>query len=154
MALTREEGKNGKLRSRLEACGLEAREMPCIAHSDGPDRAALPSHIAKGAAAWDYVVVTSPEAAAVFLSAWEEAGCPDLAVASVGSATSTALKLGGLEPVFEPSKATGATLAAELPVMPPAVASSLCIRFYFFPSSLASGGSGSVPPWRRAPRAV
>ena len=65
---------------------------------------------------FEYVVVTSPEAAAVLLQGWREAGQPTLRyVASIGKSTSDALRLGGLEVAFEPTKATARTLAAELP---------------------------------------
>jgi uroporphyrinogen-III synthase len=66
--------------------------------------------------AFEYVVVTSPEAAAVLLQGWREAGQPTLRyVASIGKSTSDALRLGGVEVAFEPTKATAGTLAAELP---------------------------------------
>jgi hypothetical protein len=52
----------------------------------------------------------------VVLEGWLEAEKPPILIASVGSSTTTALVAGGLQVVFEPSKATAATLAAELPV--------------------------------------
>lgn len=36
--LTREEGKNDKLRNALTAKGFQCVELPLIEHSDGPDR--------------------------------------------------------------------------------------------------------------------
>lgn len=64
-----------------------------------------------------YVIITSPEAAKVFLGGWNKAGRPEVRVACVGKATGEALQHGGVEPVFTPSKATGETLAAELPLL-------------------------------------
>lgn len=64
-----------------------------------------------------YVVITSPEAAKVFLEGWKAAGSPSrISVACVGVATGQALEKGGIIPVFTASKATGETLAAELPI--------------------------------------
>ena len=113
VALTREAGKNGKLAELLEAEGLATVEIPCIAHSVGADRDRLPTVLKEDA--FDYVVVTSPEAAAVLLEGWKQAGSPPIRVASIGESTSTALHKGGIEVAFEPSKATAKTLAQELP---------------------------------------
>jgi uroporphyrinogen-III synthase len=113
IALTRELGKNGKLGALLEKRGFQTAEIPCIAFEEGPDAPALPE--ALGKEQWEYVVITSPEAAGVFLEGWEAAGKPSLTVACVGTATEDSLKRGGINPVFVPSKATGKTLAAELP---------------------------------------
>lgn len=66
-----------------------------------------------------YVVVTSPEAAKVFLAGWTKAGGTPIPVACVGKATGDTLRAGGVTPVFTPSKATGETLAAEIPLVPP-----------------------------------
>lgn len=90
--------------------------MPCIAHQDGPDLSLLPAALADPGLA--YVVVTSPEAAKVFLAGWKETGEPPVSVACVGKATGDVLVKGGVTPVFTPSKATGETLAAELPLFP------------------------------------
>lgn len=91
-------------------------QIPCIAHEDGPDLSLLPTALQEtpGLA---YVVITSPEAAKVFLDGWKAAGSPStIPVACVGTATGQALEKGGITPVFTPSKATGETLAAEIPV--------------------------------------
>jgi uroporphyrinogen-III synthase len=113
IALTRELGKNGKLGALLEKQGFQTAEIPCIAFEQGPDAPALP--VALKNEKWEYVVITSPEAAGVFLEGWEAAGKPEVTVASVGTATEDSLKRGGVNPVFVPSKATGKTLSAELP---------------------------------------
>ena len=133
IALTREAGKNSKLEKLLVDQGLQVREIPCIAFEDGPDKDRLPA--ALNEKQWEYIVITSPEAADVFLDGWEKAGRPSVRVASVGSGTEQALRQGGVEPVFKPTKATGKTLAAELP---------------------GPGGDGSVlyPASRKAKREV
>lgn len=94
------------------------QQVPCIAHQDGPDLPLLPAALADPGLA--YVVVTSPEAAKVFLAGWTQAGEPPVQVACVGKATGDALRARGVTPVFTPSKATGETLAAEIPLPPSA----------------------------------
>lgn len=54
--------------------------------------------------AWDWVAVTSPEAAAVFLEGWEAAGRPDVRVAVVGGGTGEVLVQGGCKPQYTSSK--------------------------------------------------
>jgi len=112
VAMTRESGKNSKLERLLcEIDGIEPIEVPCIAHADGPDypqlRAALLNE------KWDFITVTSPEAANVLQSAWSKD--LDIPLAAVGKATEEALKNAGISVEFCPSKATAATLADELP---------------------------------------
>lgn len=110
VALTREKGKNGKFQKMLEKRGIVGRELPCIAFESlgAPLPAALQEE-------WEYVVVTSPEAASVFSEGWAAAGKPAIRVACVGTGTQQALLAVGVDPVFVPSKATGKVLAAELP---------------------------------------
>ena len=119
VALTREAGKNDKIRKVL----LEQRpllrpvEVPCIAHADGPDYDRLADTLRQQH--WDYVAVTSPEAARVLCSAWSEcdfANNNKPAVTAVGKATEAALELAGIDVAFVPSKATAKTLVAELPI--------------------------------------
>lgn len=43
---------------------LQCVEVPLIEHGSGPDRARLPEALRQP---WDWVLLTSPEAAAVFL---------------------------------------------------------------------------------------
>jgi len=111
--LTREKGKNGKLRKRLEDRGVEVVELPCIEALELEGAAALPMELSKGS--WEWVVVTSPEGSKILARAWSQAGKPPVRVAAVGTATAKILENAGFEGVFVPSKAHATTLAAELP---------------------------------------
>ena len=71
VALTRELGKNDKLAKLLHEKGYETSEVPCIAFEEGEDAKALPDALKQP---WEWVVVTSPEAADVFLTGWNAAG--------------------------------------------------------------------------------
>ena len=130
VALTREVGKNTKLQKTIESSerlkhlfstnddsesSIQTLELPCIAHADGPDTDKLPSTLSSKQ--FDYIAITSPEAAKVFASAWKEVGEPQLGVvAAVGKATKEALSNLGIDVGFVPSKATAATLVQELPL--------------------------------------
>eukprot|EP00584_Thalassiosira_punctigera_P022145 CAMPEP_0172553086 /NCGR_PEP_ID=MMETSP1067-20121228/48391_1 /TAXON_ID=265564 ORGANISM="Thalassiosira punctigera, Strain Tpunct2005C2" /NCGR_SAMPLE_ID=MMETSP1067 /ASSEMBLY_ACC=CAM_ASM_000444 /LENGTH=327 /DNA_ID=CAMNT_0013341193 /DNA_START=70 /DNA_END=1053 /DNA_ORIENTATION=+ len=126
IALTREDGKNVKLRNALvsnERIGhlsdsygfpVQLHELPCIEHAHGPDAEKLPPTLSSSQ--YDYIVITSPEAAKVMASAWIEVGRPKLGmVAAVGKATQETLNEFGIDVAFVPSKATAATLVKELP---------------------------------------
>ncbi|CDF40541.1 unnamed protein product [Chondrus crispus] len=116
IALTRERGKNAVLQQGLRAVFpyAETLELPCVETVQGKDRDELPTQLASGPSGW--VVITSPEAAAVFIAGWRKAGCPELRrIAAVGKATGNALRAVGLEVQFEPSKATGKALVKEFP---------------------------------------
>jgi uroporphyrinogen-III synthase len=120
VVLTREEGKNGDMRERLSVRGIEVVEMPLIETSVGPDRDLLTSALADPQG-WDWVCITSPEAASVFLQGWHEAGEPDVPIATVGIGTAKIFKLqyesGALtKQTFTPSKADAKTFVLELPV--------------------------------------
>ena len=116
VALTREEGKNGKLEAELsivlgDTDGVIVRELPCIAHADGADFDQLAPTLERK---WDYVAITSPEAARVLSQVWM--GGDDMpSVAAVGKATQATLEKLGIPVDFCPSKATAATLVEELP---------------------------------------
>ena len=116
VALTREDGANNKLAKLIgdssSSSGCEVIELPCIMFADGEDSSKLPNALT----ASDIIVITSPQAASVFLSAWETAGRPaGLKIATVGKGTSSPLINAGITPVFEPSDSTAETLALELP---------------------------------------
>lgn len=57
--LTRETGKNDKLRTRLEAQHMNVLELPCIAHCHAEGHALLQDTLEREK--FDYVVITSPE---------------------------------------------------------------------------------------------
>lgn len=81
---------------------------------EGPDLGELSRALASRR--WAWVVVTSPEAAAVFCAKWGEAGKPALQVAAVGAATKMALEAAGVAVRFVPGKATGKALVEEFEV--------------------------------------
>ena len=91
VALTRELGKNSKLEVLLKEHGVETMEIPCITFETGADFDKLSCALSDSE--WEFVVITSPEAAAVFLPVWEEVGRPALRVASVGAGTRAALQV-------------------------------------------------------------
>jgi len=123
IALTREEGKNDKLQKALleqlqsqqNEQGVEIVELPCIAHAHGPDYDRLSDVLSESS--WDYIAVTSPEAARVLASAWKTESPQKPAVAVVGKATQEALEAAGIPVTFCPSKATAKVLVEELPEM-------------------------------------
>ena len=120
--LTREDGKNGKLQKLLEARGVACEELPCIAFERLAGFEELAAALASADHGCAWVVITSPEAAGVFLDAWQSPGPADGAappkLATVGVGTAKVLADAGMEPDFVPSKATGKTLGAELPAAP------------------------------------
>lgn len=116
--LTREDGKNGKLRKLLDASGVSSEELPCIAFQRLPGFEELRDAIADlDSSSW--IVITSPEAATVFIEARQQAAAADDSslpkLATVGAGTAKVLEAAGLPIAFVPSKATGKVLAAELP---------------------------------------
>ena len=131
VVLTREAGKNGKLAAALAQRGLSTLELPLVQTAEGPDAGALPGFISEAAAAeeagagantakaYEWIIVTSPESASVFVGGWKAAGSPKkgIRVAAVGTGTSRALSAAGFSPrvEFTPSVANAVTLAAELP---------------------------------------
>lgn len=112
VALTREVGKNQPLADLLHSRGIQTRELPCIEHADAEGSVQLPRALEEE---WEWIVVTSPEAAKVVLRAWEGNGKAPWKVAAVGNVTADVLRKGGLEVAFTPSKATGKCLCKELP---------------------------------------
>lgn len=76
MVVTRERGKNGKLIQALRQRGISAMELPLVETAPGPDQARLPEVLRSQR--YDWVVLTSPEAANVFLAAWRAAGTPQV----------------------------------------------------------------------------
>ncbi|KAF3446692.1 hypothetical protein FNV43_RR11872 [Rhamnella rubrinervis] len=119
VVVTRERGKNGKLIKALAKHGISCLELPLIQHTQGPDLNRLPTILRD--TAFDWIVITSPEAGSVFLEGWRAAGTPKVKVAVVGAGTASIFKElmqlsnQSLEVAFVPSKATGKVLASELP---------------------------------------
>jgi uroporphyrinogen-III synthase len=120
VTLTREDGKNEKLRKKIKddvhlQNQIDLLELPCIEHAVGPDYDRLSSTLRSGQ--WDYIAITSPEAANVLVSAWDAVRDNPPPVVAVGKATETKLKDSGILVTFVPSKATAATLANELELL-------------------------------------
>uniref|UniRef100_A0A8J9TX28 Uroporphyrinogen-III synthase n=1 Tax=Phaeodactylum tricornutum TaxID=2850 RepID=A0A8J9TX28_PHATR len=116
VAVTREDGNNKKLLKALEsrlAGRISVLEVPCIAHADGEDYALLAEKLRSER--WDYVAVTSPQAAIILNSAWDSVRDDPIPVTAVGKATSEALEEYGIAVSFCPSKAIATTLMLELP---------------------------------------
>ncbi|KAJ4822922.1 hypothetical protein Tsubulata_048762 [Turnera subulata] len=119
VVVTRERGKNGKLITALAKLGIRCLELPLIQHTQGPDLDRLSSVLSD--TVFDWIVITSPEAGAVFLEAWKAAGTPNVRVGVVGAGTASIFKEvmqpseRSLDLAFSPSKATGKVLALELP---------------------------------------
>lgn len=117
VTLTREDGKNEKLRKKIEddnrlESKIDLLELPCIEHAVGPDYDNLSSTLLSRQ--WDYIAITSPEAANVLASGWDAVRSNPPPVVAVGKATEKKLKDSGIPVTFVPSKATAATLASEL----------------------------------------
>mmetsp|Transcript_26013 Transcript_26013/g.51848 ORF Transcript_26013/g.51848 Transcript_26013/m.51848 type:complete len:353 (-) Transcript_26013:45-1103(-) len=127
VAFTRESGKNAEIREALAAypmCLLDTvidqLDLPCIEHALGEEHGTLLQYASEGKInEFDYVVITSPEAARVFGEALRDTGgdATGTVMAAVGKATEKALKKFGLDVGFLPSEANGATLVEELPVI-------------------------------------
>nr|ABM45934.1 uroporphyrinogen III synthase [Triticum aestivum] len=119
VVVTREQGKNAKLVASLEKHNVHSLELPLIQHVEGPDADRLSAVLRDEK--FDWITVTSPEAAAVFLEGWKAAGSPKVRIAVVGAGTARTFDEvlqsndGPLEVAFSPSKALGKVLASELP---------------------------------------
>ena len=60
----------------LQQQGISVLEMPLVETIPGPDRDQLPAVLHNES--FDWVIITSPEAAAIFLKGWEAAGQPEV----------------------------------------------------------------------------
>eukprot|EP00798_Chlamydomonas_sp_ICE-L_P022765 gene22765-29933_t len=92
---------------------MDCVDFTLIELSYGPDTDRLPSFLSSKL--YDWVVVTSPEAAAVFLEAWDKAGKPEVRIGVVGGGTGEILEKAGVIPQYTATKATGKTLGHKLP---------------------------------------
>lgn len=111
VALTRERGKNAQLEAMLS--NVECLEIPCIAFQTEPGA----SNIMQLAEQHDIVLITSPQAAKVFLDSWHQSpGKAKPRIVTVGKGTSKPLLAEGFQCDFEPTEATAACLAQELPL--------------------------------------
>lgn len=85
VVLTRERGKNDRVKEMLEERGVHCLEVPMVETEEGPDASALPEMLRTRSFEW--VCITSPEAAAVFIHGWKQAGKPNVRIAVVGEGT-------------------------------------------------------------------
>ncbi|KAK9902026.1 hypothetical protein WJX75_001619 [Coccomyxa subellipsoidea] len=101
----------------LQQRGVSVLELPLVETATGPDWSGLPSALRQGD--HDWVILTSPESASVFLQGWRDAGKPQVRLAVVGSGTGVVIEAAeepDLHVVFTPSKANAEHLSAELPM--------------------------------------
>ncbi|KAK1263053.1 hypothetical protein QJS04_geneDACA017451 [Acorus gramineus] len=136
VVVTRERGKNAKLIKALAKHDINCLEVPLIKHSEGPDLNKLSTVLTD--TKFDWIVITSPEAALVFLTAWKAAGTPEVQIGVVGAGTASIFEEiqpmeKSLHVAFSPTKATGKILAAELPKR----GSQTCTVLY--PASVKAG---------------
>ena len=113
VVLTRQLGKNAELMERLDALEVPWMELPMIDYALTLEFYQLYDKLVNEK--YDYVILTSPLAAQTFLIKYFEAGVPDTKIAVVGEGTAKIVRSDGIAVDFIPSKATGATLAQELP---------------------------------------
>ena len=122
VVLTREAGKNEQMRKIVSQPpfgeNVSVLEMPLVESVPAEDAERLRETLETKQFQW--IIVTSPEAAKVFTNAWVEAGKPEgLNIGTVGGGTTRALpsqeemKWARL---FTPTKALGEVLAEELPL--------------------------------------
>ena len=74
VVVTRERGKNGKLMKALQQRGVTVMELPLVETAPGPHQELLPGHLERSS--FDWLELTSPEAARVFVDGWQLAGRP------------------------------------------------------------------------------
>ena len=106
--LTREKGKNDPVRKLLEYQGVDCLELPLVETAPGPDVDLLPQLLQEET--YDWVCITSPEAASVFVDGWRKADKPSVRIAVVGKGTGRileAMKEPQLVPSFTPSVVCG-----------------------------------------------
>jgi len=99
VVLTRERGKNDKVKEMLEIRGVHCLEVPMVETEEGPDASALPDMLRTRSFEW--ICITSPEAAAVFIHGWRQADKPDVRIAVVGEGTGKILEA-AQEPTLVP----------------------------------------------------
>jgi uroporphyrinogen-III synthase len=112
--LTRARGENSRLAKLLATHGIASRELPCIEPRALEDASALRAAML-ALTGDDLLVLTSASGARAVRAALGGAPCA-APVAAVGLATASACRDAGLRVVFVPSIASGAALAAQLPL--------------------------------------
>lgn len=110
IAFTREYESNINVIEKLKE--FECYNLPCIEFINIEENISLlssqiPEH--------NCIILTSPQAANVFLSTLPPNSHFDVPIASLGKGTSKILENRGLKPAFEPTDALGETLASEIP---------------------------------------
>ena len=116
VVLTREKGKNDKVKDMLEKRGIESIELPMVETAPGPDVDQLA--VVLKSAVYDWVAITSPEAARVFVQGWRAAGMPEVRIGVVGTGTGKVLEAMNeprLLPQFTASVANAEHMGPELP---------------------------------------
>lgn len=117
IVVTRARTQASSLAADFEALGAYVVEAPAIAVRYRPDDLTTDERVSSR---WDWIAFTSANGVDAFFEALAGAGRDARAlsttkVAAVGEATAAALLARGIRPDFEPSRATGECLAAELP---------------------------------------
>ena len=112
--LTRSEGENSGLATRLASAGIASREVPCIRIEPLADAAPLRDALL-ALTADDLLVITSRAGARAVAVALGGRACA-APVGAVGPATAAACGAAGLRVVFTPSVPSGAALAEQLPL--------------------------------------
>jgi uroporphyrinogen-III synthase len=112
--LTRPRGENAGLAVRVAADGIASRELPCVETRALEDPAALRDAV-RTVTIDDLLVITSRAGVRAVAAALDGAPCV-APVAAVGPATASACRQAGLRVVFVPSLASGAALAAHVPL--------------------------------------
>jgi uroporphyrinogen-III synthase len=112
--LTRPEGENESLAARLADAGITSVVVPCVRVVDLEDPAPFGAALA-ALGSGDILMLTSRAGARAVRRALGTARCA-APVAALGGATADACRAAGLAVTYTASTATGAALAAELPL--------------------------------------
>lgn len=117
VVVTRSRTQSSTLGEALRNLGATVVEAPAIRVELHPERLIADE---RAASRWDWILFTSQNAVAAVFAALHAAGRDARAfgntrIAAVGEATAAALRVHGIHPDFLPTRATTASLAAELP---------------------------------------
>lgn len=118
VALTRSLQENHNLASLLHARALSTIQLPCIQFQAGPDASLLRDCLQQER--FDFTLLTSPQAARVYVQALqtlgEDAMRRNSKVIGIGPGTSVVLQGCGIETLFTPTLPNAITLASEIPL--------------------------------------